>query len=485
MQRPANKKALVAIDLGAQSCRVSLLRWNGGAPDVRVVHRFLNGPIAEKQSLRWDIRRIFAGVVEGLRACAAGAPEGIASVAVDGWGVDYARLDAKGQLVDNPFCYRDERNISAMHEVYSRISAERLYELTGIQHLPFNTIFQLHADARAGIDPRLRWLNLPEYITHVLGGEPVAEFTNATHTQLVGLETRDWCEEIFAATQLCRTAAPKIVPTGTIVGKIRHELNRLKELGDTTLIVPACHDTASAIAAIPASGDDWGFISSGTWSLLGVVLDTPNISADAKRMNFTNLGGAGGKICFLKNVNGMWLLQQCVEDWARTGQAWTVEELIRSCERLPAPQMFFDVDDPVLMLPGDMHGKINRQMEAAGFPAFAMNERDIPRMANAIFHSLAKRYADVLAAVSRIIGKQLKRLFVVGGGGKNAYLNRLTAERSGLEVIAGPSECTTIGNFAIQLAAMESGGANPGGVTAERVTHYAEILATQTANSEM
>src|SRR6267154_1063227 len=209
MQRPGNKRALVAIDLGAQSCRVSLLRWDGGAPDVRVVHRFPNVPIAEKQSLRWDIRRIFAGVVEGLRACAASALEGIASVAVDGWGVDYARLDAAGQLIGNPFCYRDERNISAMNEVYSRISAERLYELTGIQHLPFNTIFQLHADARAGIDP----------------------------------QSRDWCEEIFAAAQLCRTAAPKIVSTGTIVGKIRHELNRLPELSDTTLIVPACHDT--------------------------------------------------------------------------------------------------------------------------------------------------------------------------------------------------------------------------------------------------
>ena len=483
MQQPANKKALVAIDLGAQSCRVSLLRRDRGVPDIRIAYRFPNGPIAEKQSLRWDIRRIFAGVVEGLRVCAASAPEGIASVAIDGWGVDCARLDAAGQLVGNPFCYRDERNISAMNEVYARISADRLYELTGIQHLPFNTIFQLHADARAGIDPQARWLNLPEYVTHLLGGEPVAEFTNATHTQMVALETRDWCEEIFAAAQLCPRAAPKIVSTGTIVGKIWHELNRLPELNDTTLIVPACHDTASAIAAIPASGDDWAFISSGTWSLIGVVLDVPNISADAKRMNFTNLGGAGGTICFLKNVNGMWLLQQCMEDWARAGQVWTVEELIRSCERLPAPQMLFDVDDPALVLPGDMHSKINKQMEAAGFPGFAMNERDIPRMANGIFHNLAKRYANVLAAVSRITGKQLKRLFVVGGGSKNAYLNRLTAEKSGLEVIAGPSECTTIGNFAIQLAATESGGANSSGVTAERVTHYAEMLAAQMVNS--
>jgi rhamnulokinase len=203
-----------------------------------------------------------------------------------------------------------------------------------------------------------------------------------------------------------------------MVGKMQHELNRLPEFQDTELIVPACHDTASAIAAIPASGDDWAFISSGTWSLIGVVVESPNISAEPRTLNFTNLGGAGGKICFLKNVNGMWLLQQCMEDWTKAGYVYAVEELIRSCEEMPEPRVLFDVEDPQLMLPGDMHGKINKQMESAGFAAFAMNEGDIPRMANTIFHSLAKRYADVLAPASRITGKRLKRLFVVGGGGQ-------------------------------------------------------------------
>jgi rhamnulokinase len=485
MQQPANNKALVAVDLGAQSCRVSLLRWNRSVPEIRAMHRFANGPVAEGESLRWDIRRIFGGVVEGLRLCAAAAPEGISSVAIDGWGVDYARLDAAGELLGNPYCYRDERNLDAMREIYARIAPDRLYELTGIQHLPFNTIFQLDADDRAGIDPGSRWLNLPEYITNLLGGAPVSEYTNATHTQLVSLEARNWCEEIFAATGLCRAAAPRIVPTGTMVGTIRHELNRLAAFQDAELIVPACHDTASAIAAIPGSGDDWAFISSGTWSLVGVVLESPNISSEARKLNFTNLGGAGGTICFLKNVNGMWLLQQCMEDWAKAGRVVSVEELIRSCEKMPEPRVLFDVEEPQLMLPGDMHGKINKQIEAAGFAAFAMNERDIPRMANTIFHSLAKRYADVLKSVSRITGKRLKRLFVVGGGSKNAYLNRLTAESSGLEVIAGPSECTTIGNFAIQLAAWEAGRANLGGVAAKRVAHHAEQMAKQTLRLEM
>ncbi len=372
-----------------------------------------------------------------------------------------------------------------MSEIYKRISADRLYELTGVQHLPFNTIFQLHADVRGGIDPRSPWLNLPECITHLLGGEPVSEYTNATHTQLVSLETREWCEEIFAATGLCRAAAPAMVPTGTMVGKIRHELKELPAFEETELIVPACHDTASAIAAIPASGEDWAFISSGTWSLVGVVLLSPNVSPEARKLNFTNLGGAGGKICFLKNVNGMWLLQQCMEDWAKAGYVSSVEELIRECEKLPEPRVLFDVDDPELMLPGDMHAKIKKQIEAAGYPAFEMNKRDIPQMVNTIFHSLAKRYVDVLESVARITDKRLKRLFVVGGGSKNGYLNRLTAERSALEVIAGPSECTTIGNFAIQLAAWQAWRANTGGVTADRVAKYAGRIASQTLRQRM
>lgn len=475
MGKAGDKRALVAVDLGAQSCRVSLLRWTGDGPEIRVLHRFPNGPVTVGKTLRWDIQKIFDGVKTGLCLCAQSAPEGIASIGIDGWGVDYVRLDEKGSPVGDPFCYRDERNTRAMKEVLSRIPAERMYELTGIQLLSLNTVFQLYADTESGIDQRRRWLNLPEYVTYLLGGKAVSEYTNATHTQLVKLGRLEWCEEIFQNAGLSLAAAPEIVPTGTVVGMVQGELSRLRELRDAQLIVPACHDTASAIAAIPAQGDDWAFISSGTWSLVGTVLDSPCVSGEARRMNFTNLGGVGGAICFLKNVNGMWLLQQCMEEWGRKGQACSLEELVRRCEGMTTPEVLVDVDAGPLTTPGEISVKINAQLEAAGGARIETGEKGgVARMANVIFHSLAKRYADVLGSVGRIAGKKLKRLFIAGGGSKNAYLNRLTAERTGLEVIPASSECTTIGNLAVQVAAADN--SERSGVSAGNVARYAELL---------
>src|SRR5258706_3455165 len=316
METSGKRAALVAVDLGAQSCRVSLLKWNQGRPHIHVIHRFPNAPIATQEGLRWDIEGIFDGVKDGLRLCAEAAPEGIASVGVDGWAVDYVRLNENGDTIADPFCYRDERTQDAEKRVHQLIPPARLYTLTGIQLLGLNTIYQLYADKLAGRNSRSPWINLPEYVTFRLGGQRVAEYTNATHTQLVRLGSQDWCEEIFQGIGLDISAAPKIVPTGSIVGSIAGDLSNLAALRSTKLIVPACHDTASAIAAIPASGEDWAFISSGTWSLVGVVLLSPNVSPEARKLNFTNLGGAGAKISFLKNVNGMWQLPQCTGDSA-------------------------------------------------------------------------------------------------------------------------------------------------------------------------
>lgn len=467
------------MDLGAQSCRVSLLRWTNGVPQIQIVHRFPNAPIVVGGSLRWDIQKIFEGVKQGLRLCAAVAPEGIASIGIDGWGVDYARLGEDGGLMGEPFCHRDERTRTAVEEVLLRISADRLYTLTGIQLLSLNTLFQLYADHAAGIPPQAKWLNLPEYATHLLGGAPVSEFTNATHTQLVTLGTQKWCDEVFRKTGLAPEAAPEIVPTGTCVGKLTGELSDLAAFRDTKLIVPACHDTASAIAAIPASGEDWAFISSGTWSLVGTVLRAPCVTEEARAMNFTNLGGAGGSICFLKNVNGLWILRQCLDEWQKAGWTWAVEELLGRCGELPAPAAFLDVDAAELLVPGEMPAKINAQLIAIRQRPLSANEEEIPQMANVIFHSLAKRYAEVLASVVRITGKKLKRVFVVGGGSKNEFLNRLTAKYTGLEVVAGSSEATTIGNFAIQIAALRGEISDRHGVNAEAVAQHAEELSTQ------
>jgi len=477
MESSAKKAALVAVDLGAQSCRVSLLRWKQGQSQIRVIHRFPNAPIATQEGLRWDIGRIFDGVKDGLRLCAEAAAEGIAAIGVDGWAVDYVRLNENGDAIADPFCYRDERTQDAEKKVHEIIAPSRLYSLTGIQLLGLNTLYQLYADKLAGRSPSTAWLNLPEYVTYRLGGRRVAEYTNSTHTQLVSLGGQEWCDEIFQSLGLDISAAPQIVPTGSIVGSFRGVLGKLPALRDTKLIVPACHDTASAIAAIPASGEDWAFISSGTWSLVGTVLSSPCVSEEARQMNFTNLGGAGRSICFLKNVNGMWLLRECMDEWEERGTPVTLTELLRECEALPAPNCLIDVDDLPLTLPGNMHAKINGQLQRAGHPTFSAESRDVPLIANMIFHSMAQRYAEVLGSISAITGKKLKRLFIVGGGSKNSLLNRLAAERTGLEVLLGSTESTTLGNFAIQMAVLQGSGNGTTGVAASAVARWAEELA--------
>ena len=477
MDSPEKKRALIAIDLGAQSCRVSLLKWNGDVPETSPVHRFPNAPVQTQGGLSWDLRGILDGIQTGLRRAAERVPGRIASIAVDGWAVDYVRLREDGQPACDPFCYRDPRTEEAERMVHALLPPSQLYSLTGIQIIRLNTLYQLYADKLASRSTRLPWLNLPEYISHRLGGRRVSEYTNATHTGLVSLGRHSWCREIFEELELNLAAAPEIVPSGTIIGTLRGELAQVPQFKSTKIIVPACHDTASAIAAIPATGNDWAFISSGTWSLVGTVLDEPNVSTEAQAMNFTNLGGIGCKICFLKNVNGMWLLQQCIEEWEQKGFRFTLQEVVNSCAALPAPAWLIDVDDPELMLPGAMLEKINRQLERQGQPAFDAEKASVPAVANLLFYSLARRYADVLSAIEKITGKHLRRLFIVGGGNQNQLLNRLTARRTGLNVILGPTEGSTVGNFAVQLAALQGDYDSATGVSAASVAAWAEKLA--------
>jgi rhamnulokinase len=476
MEPAANRKPLVAVDLGAQSCRVALLRWSRGEPKIELIHRFANEPYPVGDELRWDIRAILEGINTGLHRCCASAPEGIASIAVDGWAVDYVRLDEAGNPIALPFCYRDARTEAAEKKVHALLSPARLYSLTGIQVLRINTLYQLYADKIAGLDPCQPWLNLPEYITYRLCGQRVSEYTNATHTGLIDLGTHSWCQEIFDKLGLDVAVAPAIVPSGSVLGPVAGELATLPALQDAKVIAPACHDTASAIAAIPATGDDWAFISSGTWSLVGTVLDSPCVTSDARAMNFTNLGGVGGKINFLKNVNGMWLLSLCLDELKRQGIASLLPDLLAECASLSAPPALIDIDDPQLMLPGHTIDKINSQLVGLGQPAFAANRASIPSLVNTIFHSMAARYAEVLSAISRITGKKLKRLFIVGGGSQNALLNQVTSQRTGLEIILGSAESTTIGNFAIQMAALQQNRDSSIGVTARAVASWAEQI---------
>ncbi len=452
-------RASIAVDLGAESCRVSLLRWLNGEPHIQLVHRFPNGPIRHADSsARWPLRNIEAGVDEGMRSCAELAPEGIRSVAVDGWAVDYVRVDDTGSPLDEPFCYRDERNLAAEKHLHTLISPDRLIEITGVQQLSINTLYQLHADRLQNLPPGRRWLNLPEYMLTRWGAEPVAEFSNATHTQLIDLYGRNWSQEIFDIAGLDPAYAPRIVPSGTLLGKLEGPLTALAAYRDTDLIAPAAHDTASAIAGIPAHGEDWAYISSGTWSLVGALTLQPQNSLGARADNFTNLGAIGGATCFHKNVNGMWLIKQCMDDWAADPsgtRTWTIEELLTAAAQLPAPDHLLTVDDPPLLLVGHMPERINAQRKAIGLPAMDESPAGAPAMVALILHSLAARYAEVLARVRHHTGKDLKRLFIVGGGSRNTMLNRLTAQATGLTVLCGSAESSTIGNFAVQLAVLE------------------------------
>jgi rhamnulokinase len=473
---PRDTRASIAVDLGAESCRVSLLRWQEGKPEITLIHRFANAPRESEGGLRWDLKMIEAGLEDGLRRCAAIAIEGVRSIAVDGWAVDYVRVDADGKALADPFCYRDERTIKAEQTLHRRISAERLRELTGVQLIRINTLYQLYADQLQGLPEGRQWLNLPEYILARWGGARVAEYTNATHTGMVELDLRQWSREVFGAAHLDLAGAAKLVPPGTEIGKLRGPLAELLALRDTVLIAPACHDTASAIAGIPATGNDWSYISSGTWSLVGTLLEKPRNDALAARENFTNLGAVGGRICFHKNVNGMWLIRQCMETWAAEGRVWTVPELVAAAEKVTMPHGVLDVDDPDLLLAGRMPQRINAQRVRRGLEALDEGPGNAPEFASLIFHSLAARYAKVLDRVAFHSGKKLKRLFVVGGASQNDFLNRLTREATGLEVFRGAAESSTVGNFAVQMAVLVGSRDAVTGAHAEQVSRWAGLF---------
>jgi rhamnulokinase len=468
MQEPAR----IALDLGAESCRVSLLRWNGDTPRIDFVHRIPNGPVHSGANLHWPLATILAGLEEGLRKAAAAAPEGVASIAVDCWGVDYVRLAPDGSALRDPFCYRDERTIATKEAAERILPPFELYQRTGALPWRLNSMYQLLADPEAGIDPHAPWVMMPEYVLYWLGGRRVAEFTTATHTGLVDLKTGDWAADLFRLFDLPLDAAPPIVPSGTIVGRLSGPLASLPAFRDTQLIAPACHDTASAIAGIPTSLSSALYISSGTWSLVGTRTPVPVTTQVAFDAGYTNLGAATGDLLFHSLINSMWLLKQCMDAWSAEGRPWSIEDLILKASACAAPGLL-DMDAETLVLDSGMPQRINSELTRLGhapIPDVAGNE---PVFARVIFESLAARYASSLASLEQMLGRKLERIHMLGGANRNKLLVRLTEERTGLPVEIGQSESTTIGNFAVQLAASEANGAP---IAAESIRQWAARL---------
>ena len=451
-------RARVAIDLGAESCRVSLLRWHDDRPAIELVHRIPNGPVHEDGSLRWPFDKILAGLEDGLRKAATAAPEGIASIAVDGWAVDYVRLGNDGQPLANPHCYRDERTIATKEAADRKAPPEWAFGHAGAQPLRINTVYQLLADPAEGIDPHAPWINLPEYVLYRLGGRRVAEYTNATHTGLVDIATGDWSEELLTRLDLPRDAFPPIVPAGSVVGKLTGPLAELPAFRDTDLIVPACHDTASAIAGIQSDLDGTAYVCSGTWSLVGTLIPAPIITREAMDAGFTNQGAASDGFCFHSNVNGMWILKQCLETWRQAGRTWEFPELIALAAGRNDFPGTVNVDASPLMLDGNMPARLNEQLRSNGHAAIDEVPGNDAVFARVIFESLAARYASALRSLEHMLNNSIRRIHILGGGSLNQLLTRLTAERTGLPVETGNVESSTVGNFAVQMASAEARG---------------------------
>jgi rhamnulokinase len=466
-----DRRARIAIDLGAESCRVSLLRSIGDRPTITEVHRIPNGPVQRASSLHWPLDSILSGIEAGLRKAATEAPEGIASIAVDGWAVDYVRLDPDGLPLHDPFCYRDERTIEAKHKADALLPPDEAFRRTGAQPLRINTLYQLLADAES--EQRAPWLCLPEFVLYWLGAPRVAEYTNATHTGLVDLATGNWAPEIFAILGLRIEAAPRIVSPGSRLGGLQGPLSALPAFRNTELIAPACHDTASAIAGIPADLDSTAYICSGTWSLIGTLVSEPIATPHALAARYTNQGAAAGGFCFHTNVNGMWLLKQCMEQWAAGGLNFTITDLVEQAAACASTQII-NVDAEPLLLAGEMPARINDQLATAGHPPIADIPGNEPLFARLIFESLAARYAGAVADLERMQRRKLTHIHIIGGASRNRLLADLTAQRTGMLVDCGHPESSTIGNFALQLAATETQGSP---VTSDKLRRCASLLA--------
>ena len=437
----------LAFDLGAQSGRAMLGRFQGGALDLQEICRFPNEPVRQNGSLQWDILRIW---LEMKRAMARVADHRLESVGVDGWGVDYALVGERGNLLENPYHYRDARNDGMMEAVFDRVSRERIYAVTGIQFLQINTLVQLFAACRLTprvVDAAHALATIPDLLNYWLTGRLCSEYTNATTTQFVDAAKRTWAIKMIEETGLPARLLTTIVQPGTVVGALKSEV--CSALEGTPVIAPACHDTASAVASVDAKGNT-AFISSGTWSLLGTELTAPIITTAARDLNFTNEGGVFGTIRFLKNITGLWLLQSCRQAWAARGEDLPYDDLMAAAaDRRLAFQSLIDPDHQMFLNPEHMPDTIREYCRQTGQP-----EPPTPAACTrAILESLAFKYRMVLESLERLTSVRVEVIRIVGGGSRNHLLNQFTADATGRSVVAGPVEATALGNIAMQMVA--------------------------------
>ena len=419
--------AVLAVDLGAESGRVVLGEMDGQRLAISEIHRFPNQAVRTPDGLHWDVLFLFSKIKEGLAKAIQTHRGTIDSLGLDAWGVDFALLDRSGSLISNPHAYRDSRTEGILPKAFARVPREEIFFQTGIQIMQINTVYQLLSMAMAG-SPALAaahtLLTIPDLFNYWLAGSIACEFTNATTTQCYDTRRGQWAEELLAGLGLPARIFPQVVPPGTRLGRLLPGV--VEETGaspELQVIAPACHDTGSAVAAVPADGPNFAYISSGTWSLLGTEVRQPLVNRQTLDLNFTNEGGVEGTYRLLKNIPGMWLVQECRRIWALQGRSYTYDELTGMASGARAFQTLINVDDPAFLRPASMPESIRAACRRAGQPV----PEGEGEMVRCILESLALTYRRVLEQLETIVGNRLEPVHIVGGGSRNRLLNQFTA----------------------------------------------------------
>jgi rhamnulokinase len=439
----------VAIDLGAESGRAVVGSFEGEQLALHEVHRFRNGPVRVAGHLHWDVLRLFEEIQNGL-ALAAKQFGHIASLGIDTWGVDFGLLDKTGALIGNPYHYRDHRTDGVMEKVFECVPRAEIFQATGIQFMQINTLYQLYAMAASpALDMADTLLMMPDLLNYWLAGEKLSEFTIATTTQFYDSRHGAWANGILERLGLPSKIMPRVIQPATEIGALLPAVADALSLRGVKVIAPACHDTGSAVAAVPARTDNYAYISSGTWSLMGVVTPRPVITDVTRDFNFTNEGGVGGTIRLLKNITGLWLVQECRRAWARAGDELSYDAISTLAASAQPFQAFVDPDHSSFLSPDDMPQAIQDFCAATG-QAVPSDRGTLVRLA---LESLALKYRVTLEKLEKIVGHPLEAIHVVGGGSRNQLLCQFAADACARPVYAGPVEATALGNLLAQALA--------------------------------
>jgi rhamnulokinase len=442
----------LAIDIGAESGRAILGVLDDGKLSLREMHRFSNGPVRVPEGLQWDVLHLWSEIKAGIAASVKGGAR-LEGVGLDTWGVDFALLDGNGALLANPFHYRDARTDGMLEEAFRRMPRADIFASTGVQFMQINTLYQLLSMSLQNsnlLDVAQTFVTIPDLFNYWLSGQITNEFTNATTTQCFDPLKRSWSLPLLTAFDIPSRLFHAVTESGSVIGNLLPTVGDETRAGGIPVVLPACHDTGSAVAAVPANNQDFAWISSGTWSIMGAEVHQPILTDQALKYNFTNEGGVFGTWRLSKNIMGLWLVQECRRTWQREGEDLTYEEINRLASEANPFIACIDPDDGVFLHPGNMPGRIQKYC--------ADTSQTVPRtrgeIARIALESLALKYRWVLERLEELSGKRLDPIHIIGGGSKNRLLNQFSANCTQRKVIAGPVEAAAVGNILIQAIAL-------------------------------